>query len=208
MNHLLLLFQDSAASTGFTLEWIDWVGVGLCGLFTLLGLIRGLWWQVIRLVGLIGAAFLARFLSGPWGQWVQEKSEMPSEIATGLVWLGVFVLGIAITAVIGTIGKKSLEAMQLGLVDRLGGMFAGLATGLVLQAAILVSLAHLAPQGWVQRTLAGTYSRGLLEVVTTEWPILTQRQSEASDYVRTLLQTTMKRSTTDPGALEEPKDEE
>lgn len=207
MNHLLLLFQDSAVSSGFTLEWIDWVGIGICCLFTLLGLIRGLWWQVIRLVGLVGAAFLARFLSGPWGKWLQDKSEMPSEISTGLVWLGVFVLGIAITAVIGTIGKKSLEAMKLGFVDRLGGMFAGLATGLVLQAALLVSLAHLAPQGWVQGTLAGTYSRGLLEVVTTEWPILTQRQSEASDHIRVLLQNTMKSSTTDPGALQKPKDE-
>ena len=202
---LAALLQESAAAPGFTLEWIDWVGLGLCGLFALLGLVRGLWWQVIRLVGLVGAAFLARFLSGPWGQWVQEKSEMPSEVATGLVWVGVFVLGIAVTAVVGTIGKKSLEAMKLGFVDRFGGMIAGLATGLVLQAAVLVSMAHLGKDTWVQKTLSGTYSKGLLEVVTTEWPILTRRQSEASEYVRTMLEGVQEPPKVEPGPAPEPE---
>ncbi len=32
--------------------WIDLVGLGLFAAFALLGFVRGLWWQVIRLVGI------------------------------------------------------------------------------------------------------------------------------------------------------------
>ncbi len=204
-DSLPLLIQETAAETGFTLEWIDWLGAGICGLFTLLGLLRGLWWQVIRLVGLVGAAFLARFLSGPWGDWLAETTDMPSEVATGLVWVGVFIVGIVITALLGTIGKKSLEAMKLGFVDRFGGLVAGLATGLVLHSAILLGLAYLSPQNWMQKTLEGTYSKSVLEVVTTQWPILARKQTESGDYLRTLLDSGSSSATEEAESSEEKK---
>ena len=179
----LALLQDSAsaAEAGFELSWIDWVGVVLAGIFTLLGILRGLWWQVIRLLGLVGSAALARTFSAPWGSALEEASDLSGEVATGIVWVGLFLLGIVITALLGTLGKKSLEAMQLGLVDRFGGLVAGLATGLVLHVAWLVVLAHLGPQPWTADRLEGTYSRNLLQTVTTRYPVLTQKETHASD---------------------------
>ena len=175
--------QDAAEATasGLELSWIDWVGLGLAGLFMLLGIFRGLWWQVIRLLGLVGSVALARTFSAPWGALLEEQSDLSSEVATGIVWVGLFLIGIILTAVLGTLGKRSLEAMQLGLVDRFGGLMAGLATGALLHVAWLVVLAHLGPQPWTADRLEGTYSRGLLQAVTTRYPVLTQRETHAAD---------------------------
>ncbi|MFT7487591.1 MAG: hypothetical protein ACI9F9_003452, partial [Candidatus Paceibacteria bacterium] len=64
---------------------------------------------------------------------------------------------------------------------RAGGMLAGLATGALLHVAWLVVLAHLGPQPWTAEQLEGTYSRGLLQTVTTRYPVLTQQETHASD---------------------------
>jgi uncharacterized membrane protein required for colicin V production len=181
MLDLLQPFQEDAGNSEFSLSIIDWIGVGITGLFMLLGFMRGLWWQVIRLLGLVGSAVLARTLSAPWGAMLEERTELSSEVAVGAVWVGLFLIGILLTAVLGTVGKKSLEAMQLGLVDRAGGMLAGLATGALLHVAWLVVLAHLGPQPWTAEQLEGTYSRGLLQTVTTRYPVLTQQETHASD---------------------------
>jgi uncharacterized membrane protein required for colicin V production len=181
----ILLLQDSSATagTGFELGAIDWIGVGICGLFTLLGILRGLWWQVIRLAGMIGSAALARTFSAPWGEALHQSSDLSIEVATGSVWLGLFLGGLVLTAIFGTIGKKSLQAMQLGLVDRAGGLVAGMATGALIHVAWLVVLAHLGPQPWTAEQLENTYSRTLLQAVTTRYPVLTQKQTQASDQL-------------------------
>jgi len=185
----MLLEEPAAAEAGFQLSWIDWVGAIMGGLFLLLGLLRGLWWQVIRLIGLLASAMLARTFSAPWGEALRESSDLSSEVATGVVWVGLFVLGIAITALVGTLGKKSLEAMQLGLADRFGGALAGLATGMLLHVAWLVVLAHLGPQPWTAEALEGTYSRTLLQTATTRYSVLTQSETLAADSLFTWLGT-------------------
>jgi len=169
--------QDAASQ----LSWIDWVGLALVGVFTLLGILRGLWWQVIRLLGIVASVALARTFSASWGETLAESTQLSDEVATGVVWVGLFLLGLVITALLGTLGKKSLEAMQLGLVDRFGGLIAGLATGALLHVAWLVVLAHVGPQPWTADRLEGTYSRGLLQAVTTRYPVLTQRETHAAD---------------------------
>lgn len=169
------------AARSLELGAFDWIGAAIVSVFLLLGLWRGLWWQVIRLVGLVASVVLARTFSAPWGEALQESTDLSSEVATGAVWLGLFLIGLILTAVLGTLGKKSLEAMQLGLVDRVGGMLAGLATGLLLHTAWLVAIAHLGPQPWTANQLDGTYSRGLLQFVTTRYPVLTQQETKSSD---------------------------
>ena len=41
------------------LHWIDQVGLGISALFLALGAWRGLWWQVVRLLGLAAAVAIA-----------------------------------------------------------------------------------------------------------------------------------------------------
>ena len=56
MNEALL---QTVAEDGLPLAWIDMVGLGLVALFLVLGLVRGLWWQIIRLLGVAAAVGLS-----------------------------------------------------------------------------------------------------------------------------------------------------
>ena len=181
MLPLATLLQEAPPEAGLQLSWIDWVGVGLFSVFAVLGLLRGLWWQVMRLIGIVAAVALARTFSAPWGDALEARTDWSHEVATGVVWVGLFVLGLVATAIVGTLGKKSLQAMQLGLADRFGGLLAGVATGGLLHVAWLVVMAHLGPQPWTADVLDGTYSRNLLQAVTTRYPVLTRKETYASD---------------------------
>lgn len=181
MSHLLVLSQSVPDAPGLQLHWIDWTGLALIGGFALLGLLRGLWWQVVRLVGVVASVALARTFSGAGAERLAEWTSWSPEIAQGVAWLGILVAGLLVSALVGTVGKKSLEAMKLGLVDRAGGAAVGLATGGLLHVAGLLALAHLGPQPWTEDTLAGTHSRGLLQLVTTRYPVLLRQQPAGAD---------------------------
>lgn len=169
---------------------LDRVGLGLVAIFFLLGLARGLWWQVIRLAGLLAAALLARTLAPRWSPGLSEASGLPPVVAQGLAWFAAFVLGLAAASLLGLIGKKSLETMQLGLVDRFGGAIAGVLTGLLLHTAALLGLSYLGPQPWTQEALRGSRSQTLLRLVSTRLPVLLDRESVAAREIRAWLGTT------------------
>lgn len=155
------------------LAWIDTVGLILVGVLLLLGFARGLWWQVIRLVGLVGAVVLARALSPRFEPRLLEAfPELPPRLAQGLVWLLIFLAGLAAATLLGLLGKKMLEALQLSLLDRTGGALVGAVTGLLIHSALLAALVQLGPEQWVVATVEDTYSEGLLEVVGHQFPLV------------------------------------
>lgn len=155
------------------LAWIDAVGIGLVVLLFALGFWRGLWWQVMRLVGVFGAVLLARALSPRWEPLVLERfSELSPRFAQGLLWILLFLAGLAVAALLGLIGKRMLDALQLSLVDRTGGAFAGAATGLIGHCALLAALVQLGPEDFVLRTVAGTWSENLLATVGQRFPVV------------------------------------
>ena len=179
------------ASLGFLQELplLDRVGLGIVAVFLLLGAYRGLWWQVIRLAGLAAAALLARTLAPRWSPSLSEASGLPAVASQGLAWFAAFVLGLAAASLLGLIGKKSLETMQLGLVDRFGGALAGVATGILFHLACLLGLSYLGPQPWTQDELRGSRSQTLLRMVSTRLPLLLDRDSEAAQEIRAWLGT-------------------
>ncbi len=161
-----LLIQDPApAAAG--LHWLDLVGLGLLALFGFLGALRGLWWQVIRLLGLAAAVAVARALAPRFGPDFQRLSDLPGPVANGLVWLLLFLAVLVIASLLGNLGRRTLEAVRLGPVDRFGGLVAGLLTALVLHAAFLVAVSYLGPTVWASESLQQAESRRLLTTVTT-----------------------------------------
>ncbi|MDP6410575.1 MAG: CvpA family protein [Planctomycetota bacterium] len=176
MNTDTNLFQDLLAALR-DLHWLDLVGLGLCLVFVVLGTVRGLWWQIIRLVGLAAAVALARLLAPRWGGTFQETSGLEPHVAQGLVWIGVFIVGLLLASLLGVLGKRTIEVMKLGLVDRFGGAVAGLVTGLLLHAALLMGFCYLGPQPWTADSLAGTLSESLARSVSTNLPVLLDEAS-------------------------------
>lgn len=167
-----LLLQD-AKSSGFGLAWVDMVGLGICGLFILLGVWRGLWWQVIRLVGVIAAVGLARALTPRFYPTIHDTfPEISEGLGHGMVWFGLFLTGLVVASLLGMLGRKALETMQLGMVDRVGGALVGALTGMLLHGAFLVGLVTLANEDFRDRTLEDTGSAFLLELMVQKAPLL------------------------------------
>lgn len=165
---------EEAAATGSSgLMTIDTIGLGLIGLFALLGLWRGLWWQLLRLAGLAAAVAVARSLEPSVSSTLEGRlGDLDDRVVHGITWLGLFLLTLALVAVLGRLGKKVLEAMQLGMMDRVGGAVAGALTGLVLHSALLAGFVQIASDELLQDHLATSFSERLVEVLGLEVPLL------------------------------------
>jgi membrane protein required for colicin V production len=161
-------------------SWIDLVGGGLIAVFLVLGFVRGLWWQVIRAVGLIAAVLVARAASPRIAPWIADTwPDLSPRLANGIAWFGVFLLALVAATLFGLLGRKVLEAMQLGLADRFGGAAVGALTGLLLHVALLVILCQLATEGYLSRTLEGTTSERIVDVVGARWPVVLGKEAGA-----------------------------
>ena len=151
---------------GIDMPWIDQVAILVLGVFAILGAVRGLWWQVIRLLGIVAAVALARALSPRFTPSFQRAlPDLSDTMAQGIVWFVLFLGGMVIASLLGQLGKRALETMQLGLIDRAGGFFAGVMTGALLHAVLLVVLIGFATPAWSQRNLTGTRSAFLLDTL-------------------------------------------
>jgi uncharacterized membrane protein required for colicin V production len=153
--------------------WIDVLGVALVVGLGALGFARGLWWQVFRLVGLAAAVLAARSLAPACErQLLAALPELDPRLGHGIAWVAVFLAGLGLAALAGMLGKHSLEALQLGLLDRVGGCVAGLLTALVLQAVLVLCALQFQGLAFCREHVARSRSAALARVLIDEWPLL------------------------------------
>lgn len=171
---------ESALALDFAGLWrdllasgVDGVGLVVILMFALLGLWRGLWWQVVRLVGVLASVVAARAFGPRFADWLAPRiGEIDSTLLGALAWLTVFMGGLVLVVVIGRLGKSLLEALQLGLLDRFGGAIAGMLTALVLHAVGVAFLMQVTPRIWAAEHLEGTRSALLVDVLGEQATLL------------------------------------
>jgi uncharacterized membrane protein required for colicin V production len=147
-------------------RWLDLVGIGLVALFALLGARRGLWWQLVRLLGLAAILAVARALAPRLVPGlVAALPTLDPRLASGLVWLAILALGLAVVALVGKLGRETIEAAQLGFVDRAGGALAGFLSGALLHAAFVLLLVLLAPAEFAREAVRDTRSARLYDTL-------------------------------------------
>jgi uncharacterized membrane protein required for colicin V production len=161
-------------------RWLDVFGLSILVLFTLLGIRRGLWWQVVRLLGLVCALAVARATAPALGTKVHALTELGSRVSHGLAWTAIFVAGLLVVALIGRIGRASLEAVQLGWLDRLGGAIAGFVSGAVIFTGALLCMCQVLPDSFLRDALRGSRSERLLAAVERGVPVLLDARAAAS----------------------------
>jgi len=165
--------MDSYASVFSSLAPLDMIGLGLILILVVLGLWRGLWWQVIRLIGVVFAVAVARIFSSEAATWIGESwPELSPRLTQGLAWFSIFLLALGAATLLGLLGQRILEVMQLGLVNRLGGGLAGAVTGLLLHLAALIAIVQLAPEPFVERHVIGTVSGRLVDMAGNRWRVV------------------------------------
>ncbi len=153
-----------------SVEWIDWTAMVLLGVFFLLGLFKGFWWQFSRIATLLAAWFLAgRF--GPDGQAVVSEwfdpSSSPSELPLFLSYVFIFVLTVVVLSVIAMLLHKLIKDSGLSVYDRLGGAILGLGTGAVGVIVLLAGIKMFVPESMslvqaADRSRTMSYSRQTL----------------------------------------------
>lgn len=147
-------------------RWLDMLGISLVVLFAVLGARRGLWWQLVRLLGLAATIAAARALVPRLSDGLAAAlPELDARIACGVVWVAVLALGLAVIAFVGKFGKETIAAASFGLVDRAGGALAGFLSGALLHAAFVLVLVLLAPLDWSRDALQGTRSARLYDTL-------------------------------------------
>ena len=144
----------------------DWVLLGALLLSVLLGLWRGLVYEVLSVAGWVAAFVLAQALADEVGAWLpMDGLSPPLRVAAGfvLVFIAVaFAAGLAAWLV-----QKLVASVGLRPVDRvLGGVF-GLLRGVVilLAVALVVSMTQLQGAAWWRDSAtAGVLSATLHEI--------------------------------------------
>lgn len=121
-------------------SWIDLTSLSVLAVFAALGLVRGLVWQVTRLLALLVGYVVASTWSEDLAAWM--RTALPFEamsddplavyVAYFLIFLGVLIA----FAILAGVLRKLLAGAGLTLADRLGGGVFGVLTG----AAILLLL--------------------------------------------------------------------
>jgi membrane protein required for colicin V production len=179
MNLLLSQAAESAAPAASltSLPWIDKVAAVLLAIFIVLGIFRGLWWQIIRMAGFVGAFAAARIFSPKLEPLLSDTFGIAEpRFAQGLAWFVIFIAGLVVAVLFGRLGNKLLESLKLGLVNRAAGAVAGAATAILIHSAILAVLSLFASGEWLNTELEGSYSADLLEVLAQRWPVIVDEQ--------------------------------
>jgi uncharacterized membrane protein required for colicin V production len=173
----LAILQTNAASS---LRWLDFVGLAIVVLFIVLGAMRGLWWQLVRLLGLIAVIAVARALAPRLAPQLHEWfPALGARVSNGLMWSLLFTAGLLLVALIGRIGKGEVAAGELGAVDRVGGAVAGALSGVLLHAALLLCVCQVASLDWCDAAVRGTHSQNLLDHLAHNIPHLVDEQAWA-----------------------------
>lgn len=181
---------------------LDLVGLGLVTLLLLLGLYRGLWWQVMRLVGVTLSVLAARAAGSPLAARLQALfPDLQPRTAHGLAWGTLFLLALLTCALLGLLGQRMLEAMKLDLANRLAGGLAGALTGFCAHVVLVVLVCQLAPPRLLGRYVVGTYSERVYSALGVRWSVVLA--ADAAQEVDSALEQAPRRP---PGRYRSPKE--
>ena len=118
----------------------DWVLLGVLLASMLVGLWRGLVYEVLSLAGWVAAFVVAQWLASDVVAWLPMIQSAPASVQYAVAFAVVFVATVFAAGLVSWLIKKLVETVGLRPVDRtLGGLF-GLARGVVLLLALTVVL--------------------------------------------------------------------
>ncbi len=163
--------QPAPEASASRWPWLDIACLVLIVVSAVLGARRGIWWQFVRLLGLVATLSVARALAPRISHGlVNLFGSLSPEAANGILWSAILLSGLVLVALVGRIGKMMLEGAELSFGERAGGALLGLASGLLLATGLIICASQLASPNWVQKNLRGSHAQGLVDGVARVLP--------------------------------------
>ena len=161
------------------MNYFDYILITIVGLSMVLSIWRGFVREIISLIGLVLAFFVAGRISGGVGSllngWIENKTI--ADIA-GFVLIFVFIM--VVVGLIGAFIRKLVHMADLTATDRTLGVFFGAARGILLiGVAFLAYTSYAKPdQTWVHKSLLTPYALQLSDwigkTIPKDYPLSTQ----------------------------------
>ena len=145
---------------------LDWIFLVVLTASLLLGLWRGLLYEVLSLAGWVAAFFVARWGADVVGGWL-PMGEASDAMRYGVGFALLFIATAFLDGMVAWLARRGVKALGVRPVDRLFGAVFGLARGLalLLVAAVLVSLTPARQATWwTESTGARWLDQALLEL--------------------------------------------
>ncbi|WP_305042099.1 CvpA family protein [Geoalkalibacter sp.] len=124
--------------------------------FLLKGLMRGLLKELCSLAGLLVGGILAFRFHTPLAQWLLDSAGLPSPLAVGAAFLGLFLLVVVFFSVLGFVLSRFVRLVFLGGFNRMLGALFGVGEGVVLLALVLFALSLGPLPGFLHTGFAGS----------------------------------------------------
>jgi membrane protein required for colicin V production len=118
----------------------DWILLGVLLASMVVGLWRGLVYEVLSLAGWVAAFVVAQWLAADVIVWLPFVQGAPISVQYAVAFALVFVVTVFVAGLVSWLIKKLVETVGLRPVDRTLGAVFGLARGLVLLLALTVVL--------------------------------------------------------------------
>ena len=161
------------------MNYFDYILITIVGLSMVLSIWRGFVREIISLIGLVLAFFIAGRMSGDVGSllngWIENKTI--ADIA-GFVLIFVFIM--VVVGLVGALIRKLVHMADLTATDRTLGVFFGAARGvLLIGVAFLTYTSYAKPdQTWMQKSLLTPYALQLGDLIgktiPKDYPLSTQ----------------------------------
>ena len=142
----------------------DWILIAVLAASMLLGVLRGLVYEVLSVMGWIAAFLLAQWLAPD----VAEKLPMQNSgeaLRYAAAFVLVFIASVFLAGLISALMKKIMSVVGLRPVDRMLGAIFGLFRGLILLLAIsvVVNMTALQESDWWLESQGGPMLMTLLK---------------------------------------------
>jgi len=160
-------------------NYFDYILITIVGLSMVLSIWRGFVREIISLIGLVLAFFVAGRMSGDAGSllngWIENNT-----IANVAGFVFIFVFIMVVVGLIGALIRKLVHMADLTATDRTLGVFFGAARGvLLIGVAFLAYTSYAKPdQTWMQKSLLTPYALQLSDLIgktiPKDYPLSTQ----------------------------------
>lgn len=122
------------------LGWVDWTLLAVLGLSVVTGLVRGLVFEVLSLLGWV-AAYIAAQAFSPMAAAHIPVGTPGSALNTAAAFVAVFVAALIVWSICARVVRMLINVTPLRLVDRVLGAAFGALRGLVLLLAVATVVA-------------------------------------------------------------------